>query len=53
MEALFMDPSGASADNGVGPLPNLPYPVNFPQQGSLVLLPLQGPKYEAQVSAYM
>ncbi|KAL3145060.1 hypothetical protein ABBQ32_003546 [Trebouxia sp. C0010 RCD-2024] len=49
MEALFMDPSGASADNGVGPLPNLPYPVNFPQQGSLVLLPLQGPKYEAQV----
>lgn len=49
MEALFMPAEGASPDNAIGPLPSLPYPVNFPQQGSMVLLPLEGPDYNTQV----
>ncbi|KAL0036357.1 hypothetical protein WJX77_003871 [Trebouxia sp. C0004] len=49
MEALFMPAEGASADNAIGSLPTLPYPVNFPQQGSMVLLPLEGPNYDTQV----
>ena len=48
MEALHMDAEGASADEEVGQLPTLPVPVNFPQQGTMVLLPLEGPDYDAQ-----
>ena len=40
MEALYFTPDGASADTAVGPLPDLPVPVNYPQYNSLALLPL-------------
>ena len=49
MEALFFTADGASLDEAVGPLPELPIPVNYPQYSSLVLLPLEPPAYAAQV----
>ena len=51
MEALFFTAEGAKADKLVGDLPQLPVPVNYPAWASLVLLPLQGPDYKAQVSS--
>ena len=44
-----MPAEGASADNAIGTLPTLPYPVNFPRQGSMLLLPLEGPNYDTKV----
>ena len=38
-----MDVTGASPDNAVGPLPEFPVPLFFPQQASITLLPLSGP----------
>lgn len=49
MEALYFTASGASEDTAVGDLPDLPLPVNYPHYGSLALLPLQSPTYDAQV----
>lgn len=50
MEALFLTADGASMDEAVGPLPELPVPVNYPQYTSMALLPLVPPGYEAQVT---
>ena len=49
MEAMFMDVDGARPDQEIGPLPQLPVPVNYPQQASFTLLPLEGPEYDAEV----
>ena len=51
MEALHFTKEGAKADQLVGDLPQLPVPVNYPVWASLVLLPLQGPDYKAEVSS--
>ncbi len=51
MEAMFMTPDGATADNSIGTLPELPVPVNYPQYNSLALLPLDpSNNYTASVS---
>ncbi len=51
MEAMFMTPDGATADNSIGTLPDLPVPVNYPQYNSLALLPLDpSNNYTASVS---
>ena len=50
MQALHFDPSGATADDSIGVLPELPVPVNYPQYNSLALLPLDpANNYTAQV----
>ncbi len=52
MEAMFITPSGATADNSIGILPQLPVPVNYPQYNSLALLPLEpSNNYSASVSS--
>jgi hypothetical protein len=51
MEAIFMTPDGATADNSIGTLPDLPVPVNYPQYNSLALMPLDpSNNYTASVS---
>lgn len=50
MEALYFAPTGASPDEAVGNLPDLPLPVSYPQYNSLALLPLKSPNYATQVS---
>ena len=49
MEALFMDVTGARADDATGRLPDFPVPLFFPQQAAITLLPLSGPDYQTQV----
>ena len=49
MQALYLNYDEAIQDEAVGDLPPLPYPVTYPAYGSLALLPLQGPNYQAQV----
>lgn len=51
MEAMYITPAGATADNSIGTLPELPVPVNYPQYNSLALLPLEPiNNYTASVS---
>ncbi|KAL0048178.1 hypothetical protein WJX82_009358 [Trebouxia sp. C0006] len=40
MEAMYIGATGATADNSIGILPQLPVPVNYPQYNSLALLPV-------------
>jgi hypothetical protein len=49
MGALYFSADGASNDNSIGDLPNLPVPISYPQYGGFTLLPLEGPNYTAQV----
>ena len=47
---MYLTPDGAVADAAIGSLPTLPMPVNYPQFNSMVLLPLEPPLYQTQVS---
>ena len=49
MGALYFTADGASNDNSIGDLPNLPVPISYPQYGGFTLLPLEGPNYTQQV----
>lgn len=54
MEAMYIGATGATADNSIGLLPQLPVPVNYPQYNSLALLPLNpSDNYSASVSSFM
>ena len=48
--ALYFSATGASNDDSIGDLPNLPVPISYPQYGGFTLLPLEGPDYAARVS---
>ncbi len=51
MEAMYIGATGATADNSIGILPQLPVPVNYPQYNSLALLPVDyANNYSASVS---
>lgn len=47
--ALYFSATGASNDDSIGDLPNLPVPISYPQYGGFTLLPLEGPDYAARV----
>lgn len=54
MEAMYIGATGATADNSIGLLPQLPVPVNYPQYNSLALLPLNpSNNYSASVVSSM
>lgn len=51
MDVLFFEPDGARRDTSFGALPHFPVPVNYPSSGAMTLLDLEGPDYNATVSA--
>ncbi len=53
MGALYFTADGASNDNSIGDLPNLPVPISYPQYGGFTLLPLEGPNYTQQVHPFL
>lgn len=49
MGALYFNADGASNDDSIGDLPDLPVPISYPQYGGFTLLPLEAPEYTARV----
>lgn len=49
MGALYFTADGASNDDSIGDLPDLPVPISYPQYGGFTLLPLEAPEYTARV----
>ena len=47
--ALFFTEDGATNDDSIGDLPDLPIVISYPQYGGFTLLPLEPPNYAAQV----
>ena len=50
MEVDVFTSSVAYADESIGALPTFPVPVSYPDAATMVLLPLEPPLYEAQVT---
>ena len=48
--AMYLTADGATQDNAIGELPQLPYPVGPNQYTPITLLPLSPPNYDVSVS---
>lgn len=52
MGAMYLTAAGATQDEAIGELPELPYPIGPNQNTPVTMLPLQPPLYEVKVRMY-
>lgn len=52
MGAMYLTAAGATQDEAIGELPELPYPIGPNQNTPVTMLPLQPPLYEVKVRFY-